>query len=94
MVSMGERIKRQTDENVYQPKIHSERIKELFEIRVQTGFPLTVLVDTAIREFVGKYRARLSNEDIKRFEPGDVDDFEDLSTYLDPYQNDPFGENY
>ena len=51
---MKERIDRQTDENLYQPKIHSERIRELHALREISGLPMTVLVDMAIRELIEK----------------------------------------
>ena len=47
-----DRINRQNDENLYQPKIHSQRIRELHIISASSGLPMTVLVDTAIQEFV------------------------------------------
>ena len=43
-------------EGIYQPKIHSERIHELHEIVVLTGEPMTVLVDIALAEFIGRYK--------------------------------------
>ena len=51
---MNERIDRQGDENLYQPKIHSKRIRELYALKVVTGLPMTVLVDQAIRDFLEK----------------------------------------
>ena len=51
---MKERISRQNDEDLYQPKIHSRRIRELYALKVITGLPMTVLVDLAIKEFVEK----------------------------------------
>jgi len=51
---MNERINRQADENLYQPKIHSRRIRELYTIKEVTGIPMTVLVDLAIQEFIEK----------------------------------------
>ncbi len=54
---MKERIDRQTDENLYQPKIHSQRIRGLYALKVITGLPLTVLVDQAIRDFLEKGKA-------------------------------------
>ncbi len=54
---MKERIDRQTDENLYQPKIHSQRIRELYSLKIITGLPLTVLVDQAIRDFLEKSEA-------------------------------------
>lgn len=52
---MGERINRQSDEKIYQPKIHSSLIHEIHKIREITGLPMTVIVDQAIREYLGKY---------------------------------------
>ena len=52
---MGERINRQDDENLYQPKIHSRRIRSLYRICEYTSLPMTVLVDLAIKEFIEKY---------------------------------------
>ncbi|HJZ04455.1 MAG TPA: hypothetical protein VJ327_01165 [Patescibacteria group bacterium] len=46
------RIDRQTDENLYQPKIHSQRIRELHDLSERSGLPMTVLVDRAIQDFV------------------------------------------
>ena len=51
---MKERVDRLTDENLYQPKIHSVRIRELYALKVVTGLPMTVLVDQAIRDFLEK----------------------------------------
>jgi hypothetical protein len=52
---MVERINRQADERIYQPKIHSSLIHEIYKIREVTGLPMTVIVDQAIREYLGKY---------------------------------------
>lgn len=52
---MENRIDRKSDENLYQPKIHSERVKELYRLKEATGAPMTVLLDFAIREFVASY---------------------------------------
>jgi hypothetical protein len=49
---MKERINRQDDENLYQPKIHSDRIRSLYKIKLVTGIPLTVLLDMAIVKFL------------------------------------------
>jgi hypothetical protein len=51
-----EHIKRHDDERLYQPRIHSRRIRELHRIREQTGKPMTVLVDQALREFAEQHR--------------------------------------
>ena len=47
-----ERIRRHDDEHLYQPRIHSRRIKELYKISQGTGEPMTVLVDQAIADFI------------------------------------------
>jgi DNA polymerase III alpha subunit len=60
---MKERICRDGDEKTYQPKIHRDRIKELYVIGVETGLPMTVLVDYAIRGYVKAY-----NEDKQKQE--------------------------
>ena len=62
---MAERICRKDDEGFYQPRIHSRRIRELYDIKAETGLPLTVLLDMAIREFTARYateRARAEYE--------------------------------
>lgn len=52
-----ERVSRSDDEKLYQPRIHSRRIRELYRIRLETGDPITLLVDTAIAEFVERRKA-------------------------------------
>lgn len=52
-----ERISRRDDEELYQPRIHSRWIRKLHGISAETGEPLTVLVDQALREFVVRYEA-------------------------------------
>jgi hypothetical protein len=52
---MSERIDRSNDENLYQPKIHSERIRSLYQLKLLTGIPMTVLVDMAICELLARY---------------------------------------
>ena len=47
-----ERISRKDDEDLYQPKIHSRRIRDLHHLSVQTGLPMTVLVDEALRRII------------------------------------------
>lgn len=53
---MENRIDRKDDESLYQPKIHSEIIRSLYQIKEITGIPMTVLVDIAIREFLESYQ--------------------------------------
>jgi hypothetical protein len=47
-----QRIGRHDDERLHQPKIHSRRIRERYKISEETGQPITVLVDQALREFM------------------------------------------
>lgn len=48
----GRKISRKEDEHCYQPRIHSERIRQLYVIKEATGIPITVLLDMAIEEYV------------------------------------------
>ena len=59
---MKERINRQGDENLYQPKIHSDRIRSLYQIKLVTGIPLTVLVDMAIMKFLEEQQRQISEQ--------------------------------
>jgi hypothetical protein len=45
---VSERISRKADQKVYQSRIHSRRIRELYYVKEMTGRPMTVLVDEAI----------------------------------------------
>ena len=49
---MTERISREDDSRCYQPKIHSERIGQLYILKEVTGVPMTVLLDRAIEAYV------------------------------------------
>ena len=52
---MENRIDRKDDESLYQPKIHSERIRVLYQLKQETGKSMTVLLDQAIRDFAASY---------------------------------------
>ena len=64
---MKERVNRENDESLYQPKIHSERIRSLYQIKVMTGIPMTVLIDLAISEFLESYQKRI-NEPMETYD--------------------------
>ncbi len=51
-----ERIDRKNDEHLYQPAIHSERIRALYQIKLITGLPLTVIVDIALKDFISEFQ--------------------------------------
>jgi hypothetical protein len=52
---MENRIDRKNDENLYQPKVHSDRIRELYNLKLVTGMKMTVLLDQAIRDLSASY---------------------------------------
>jgi hypothetical protein len=58
---MVERINRRADEKIYQPKIHSSLIHEIYKIGERTGQPMTVIIDQAIREYLGKYETGVAH---------------------------------
>jgi hypothetical protein len=68
-----ERIKRYDDERLYQPRIHSRRIRELYRISEETGEPMTVLVDQALAEFVDRHRSGGNQRESKRRGEGQDD---------------------
>ncbi len=45
---MKERINRLADENLYQPRIYSDRIGSPYQTKLGMGIPITVLLDLAI----------------------------------------------
>lgn len=53
--TVSERISRKTDRKIYQPRIHSRRIRELYCIKEMTGRPMTVLVDEAIALYLSSF---------------------------------------
>lgn len=50
-----ETVCRKDDEFLYQPQIHSRHVRKLYAIKRETGIPMTVLVDQAVRELVSDY---------------------------------------
>jgi hypothetical protein len=60
---MENRIDRRDDESLYQPKIHSERIRTLYNIKQVTGKPMTVLLDQAIRDLAQSYSVEFPEEE-------------------------------
>jgi hypothetical protein len=49
---MAERMSWKDDERLYQPHIHSKRIRELHKLAELSGKPMTTLIDLALRKFV------------------------------------------
>src|SRR5918993_316145 len=78
---MENRIDRKSDENLYQPKIHSERIRSLYQIKQATGKPMTVLLDQAIREFAASYGTQSPLEDMQILQNVDQETWEEICEY-------------
>lgn len=52
---MSERISRKNDRRCYQPRLHSDRVKELYDLGQTVNQPITYLQDLAVRKFVREY---------------------------------------
>jgi hypothetical protein len=63
-IDMENRVDRRNDESLYQPKIHSERIRALYNLKQVTGKPMTVLLDLAIRNLAENYGTVYHAEDV------------------------------
>lgn len=48
----NERISRKDDEKIYQPRIHSDLIRELHKLSVAYKLPMTKLVDEALKAYI------------------------------------------
>ena len=68
-----ERVSRSDDERLYQPRIHSRWIRELYRIRGETGDPMTVLIDQALAEFVERRRGDPQEEPVGAPKPASTD---------------------
>jgi len=60
---MENKIDRNDDESSYQPKIHSERVRVIYNIKQVTGKPMTVLLDQAIRDLAASYNFEYPEEE-------------------------------
>ena len=78
---MENRIDRKNDESLYQPRIHSERIRSLYRIKQATGKPMTVLLDQAIREFAASYGTQSPLEDKRILQEADQETWEEICEY-------------
>jgi hypothetical protein len=78
---MENRIDRKNDESLYQPKIHSERIRSLYRIKQETGKPMTVLLDQAIKEFAAGYGTGSLYEDVAILQNVDQETWETICEY-------------
>ena len=78
---MEEKVDRTNDENLYQPKIHGERIRELYRLKKATGAPMTVLLDFAIREFLASYGAPSPITEEPVFQKANDETWEEICEY-------------
>ena len=78
---MENRIDRKGDESLYQPKIHSERIKTLYSLKQTTGKPMTVLLDQAIRDMAANYGIIYQVEDEPVLQKVDEETWEEVREY-------------
>ena len=78
---MENRINRKDDESLYQPKIHSERVKTLYSLKQATGKPMTVLLDTAIRDLAENYGVVYQFEEDPNVEKVEEETWEDICEY-------------
>lgn len=78
---MENKIDRKGDESLYQPKIHSERIKTLYSLKQSTGKPMTVLLDQAIRDLAANYGIIYQTEEEPVFEKVDDETWDEIREY-------------
>ena len=78
---MENRINRKGDESLYQPKIHSERIRTLYSLKQTTGKPMTVLLDQAISDLAANYGIVYQVEDEPILEKVDEETWEEIREY-------------
>ena len=80
-MDMENRINRKDDESLYQPKIHSERIKTLYGLKQATGKPMTVLLDQAIRDLAENYHVVYQIEEDPVLEKVEQETWEEIREY-------------
>src|SRR5690554_4922780 len=80
---MENRIDRKNDENLHQPRGHSERIRTLYNLKLATGKPMTVLLDEAILFYADSqgfdYHPEFEEEPV--LEKVDQETWEEISEY-------------
>src|SRR5918996_2349452 len=79
--NMENRIGRKNDENLYQPKMHSDRVRELYNLKQATGIAMTVLLDQAIRDLKANYGVIYQLEEEPILEKVEQETWEEISEY-------------
>src|SRR5690349_14438067 len=83
---MENRIDRKGDESLYQPKIHSERIRTLYILKQETGMPMTILFDQAIHDLVERYKVERNSREapaLEKVEPETWEEIREVRRLLD-----------
>jgi len=78
---MENRINRRGDASLYQPKIHSERVRTLYALKQETGKPMTVLLDQAIHDLAEKYRVEREFTKLPALETVEAETWEEIREY-------------
>jgi hypothetical protein len=78
---MENRIDRKDDESLYQPKIHSERIRTLYQLKQATGKPMTVLLDQAVSDLAANYGVIYQFEEEPVLTKVEEETWEDIREY-------------
>src|SRR5687768_10385480 len=78
---MENRIDRKNDEALYQPKIHSDRIRTLYRLKQETGKPMTVLLDQAIHELAERHGTIYSLKEEPTLEQMQAETWEEYREY-------------
>jgi len=60
-----ERMNWSDDERLYQPRIHSRHIRALHRICEETQEPMTVMLDRALEEFVGRHETNQTESELQ-----------------------------
>src|SRR6266487_4487078 len=79
--NMENRIDRKDDESLYQPKVHSDRVRELYNLKQATGLPMTVLLDQAIRDLAANYGVIYQFEEEPILEKVEQETWEEIAEY-------------
>ena len=78
---MENRIDRKNDESLYQPKIHSERIRALYRLKQETGKPMTVLLDQALQDFAASFGDQSPMSEQSFLRNADQETWEEICEY-------------
>ena len=78
---MENRIDRKDDEHLYQPPIHSKRIRTLYHLKQEIGKPMTVLLDQAISELAERHGTIYSLEEEPTFEQMQEETWDEYREY-------------